>query len=111
MSDINVGTTNDSTTKFLQLREGLVCVGSSENTTYRFSLPENVTSTRVVDIGGTSFAQFDNPITVVMGDEWKAGNLSYHLKSRPSWIGFVDQNKVNNLEEYICVDDVCVGFK
>ncbi|MBD1137559.1 glycosyltransferase family 39 protein [Pelagibacterales bacterium SAG-MED43] len=55
--------------------------------------------------------QFDNPITVVMGDEWKAGNLSYHLKSRPSWIGFVDQNKVNNLKEYICVDDVCVGFK
>ena len=55
--------------------------------------------------------QFNNPITVVMGDEWKAGNLSYHLKSRPSWIGFVDQNKVNNLEEYMCVDDVCVGFK
>ena len=42
ISDINVGTTNDSTTKFLRLREGLVCVGSSENTTYRFSLPENL---------------------------------------------------------------------
>ena len=24
---------------------------------------------------------------------------------------FFIQNKVNNLEEYICVDDVCVGFK
>ena len=31
--------------------------------------------------------QFDNPI-IVLGNEWNAGNLSYHLKSRPSdWIG------------------------
>jgi len=67
LSDVNVGTTNDSTTKFLTLRSGLVCVGSAENTTYRFSLPDNVTSTRVVDIGGTSFAKFDEPITVHEG--------------------------------------------
>jgi len=67
LSDINVGTTNDSTTKFLKLSAGLVCVGNSENTTYRFSIPDNVTSTRVVDIGGTSFAQFDDPITVHEG--------------------------------------------
>ena len=55
--------------------------------------------------------QFDNPITVVLGDEWKAGNLSYHLKSRPSWIGLIDKNKINNLKEHMCIDDVCVGFK
>ncbi len=55
--------------------------------------------------------QFDNPITVVLGDEWKAGNLSYHLKTRPSWIGLVDQNKIDNLKEHMCIDDVCVGFK
>ena len=67
ISDINVGTTNDSTTKFLTLRAGLVCVGASENTTYRFSLPDNITSTRVRDIGGTSFAQFDEPITIHEG--------------------------------------------
>ena len=67
LSDINVGATNDSTTKFLKLSAGLVCVGNSENTTYRFSIPDNVTSTRVVDIGGTSFAQFDDPITVHEG--------------------------------------------
>ena len=67
LSDINVGTTNDSTTKFLKLSAGLVCVGNSENTTYRFSIPDNVTSTRVIDIGGTSFAQFDDPITVHEG--------------------------------------------
>ena len=67
LSDINVGTTNDSTTKFLRLRAGLVCVGNSENTTYRFSIPDDITSTRVRDIGGTSFAQFDEPITVYEG--------------------------------------------
>ena len=67
ISDVNVGPTNDSTTKFLTLRSGLACVGSAENTTYRFSLPDNVTSTRVVDVDGTSFAKFDNPITVYEG--------------------------------------------
>ena len=67
LSDINVGTTNDSTTKFLRLRAGLVCVGSAENTTYRFSIPDDIVSTRIKDIGGTSFAQFDEPITIHEG--------------------------------------------
>ena len=67
LNDINVGTTNDSTTKFLKLRSGLVCVGSAENTTYRFSIPDDVISTRIKDIGGTSFAQFDEPITIYEG--------------------------------------------
>ena len=67
LNDINVGTTNDSTTKYLKLRSGLVCVGSAENTTYRFSIPDDIISTRVVDVGGTSFAQFDEPITIHEG--------------------------------------------
>merc|ERR1711991_410578 len=29
---------------------------------------------------------FSNEIKVVIGDEWSAGNLSYHLDSRPRWI-------------------------
>ena len=29
---------------------------------------------------------FINEIRVVVGDEWYAGNLSYHLISRPKWI-------------------------
>ena len=29
---------------------------------------------------------FTNEIKIVVGDEWSAGNLSYHLKSRPTWI-------------------------
>jgi len=54
---------------------------------------------------------YDNPINVVFGNEWNAGNLSYHLKSRPAWIGLIDQNKINNLKEHMCIDGVCVGFK
>ena len=29
---------------------------------------------------------FRNEIKYVIGDEWSAGNLSYHLSSRPIWI-------------------------
>ena len=29
---------------------------------------------------------FINEIKIVVGDEWSAGNLSYHLTSRPLWI-------------------------
>ena len=28
---------------------------------------------------------FVNDIKIVVGDEWSAGNLSYHLNSRPAW--------------------------
>ena len=67
IGDINVGTTNDATTKFLTLQKGLVVVGDSDNTTYRFSVPDDVVSSRIRDIGGTSFAQFDDPIDVYEG--------------------------------------------
>ena len=29
---------------------------------------------------------FRNDIKIVVGDEWSAGNLSYHLPSRPTWL-------------------------
>ncbi|MBL6857057.1 MAG: glycosyltransferase family 39 protein [Pelagibacteraceae bacterium] len=29
---------------------------------------------------------FTNNITIVVGDEWVGGNLSYHLQSRPKWL-------------------------
>jgi len=67
IGDVNVGTTNDNTPRFLTLRSGLVCVGNTENTTYRFSIPDEITSSRVIDINGTSFAQFDDPISVYEG--------------------------------------------
>ena len=67
IGDINLGTTDDSTPKFLTLRSGLVCVGNSQGTTYRFSIPDEITSSRVRDVGGTSFAQFADPISVYEG--------------------------------------------
>ena len=52
---------------------------------------------------------FDEPIQFVVGDEWKAGNLSYHLKSRPTWEGFIDNKIFDIAKEYLCIDDICVG--
>ena len=55
--------------------------------------------------------QFDTSINVVLGDEWSAGNLSYHLKSRPVWEGFVEREKLDQLKDYMCLDNICVGSK
>jgi 4-amino-4-deoxy-L-arabinose transferase-like glycosyltransferase len=55
--------------------------------------------------------QFNSKINVVYGNEWNAGNLSYHLKSRPVWEGFVEREKLDQLKDYMCLDNVCVGAK
>ena len=55
--------------------------------------------------------QFNSNINIVLGDEWNAGNLSYHLKSRPVWGGFVKKEKLNELKDYMCLDNICVGSK
>ena len=52
---------------------------------------------------------YKEPINVVLGDEWAAGNLSYHLKSRPIWEGVITKNKLNLLSKFICIDNICVG--
>ena len=40
---------------------------------------------------------FINEIKIVVGDEWSAGNLSYHLKSRPKWTDSL-KNKASSIE-------------
>jgi 4-amino-4-deoxy-L-arabinose transferase-like glycosyltransferase len=55
--------------------------------------------------------QFKSKINVVYGNEWNAGNLSYHLKSRPVWEGFIERQKLDQLKAYMCFDNVCVGSK
>ncbi len=55
--------------------------------------------------------QFGSKINVVLGNEWNAGNLSYHLKSRPVWEGFVERSKLDQLKDYMCLDNVCVGSR
>jgi len=41
---------------------------------------------------------FTNEIKIVIGDEWFAGNLSYHLYSRPIWVNDL-KNKSANITE------------
>jgi len=54
---------------------------------------------------------YDEPINIVLGDEWFAGNLSYHLKSRPAWEGIITKEKLNSLSKFICFDNICIGNK
>tara|TARA_B100001093_G_C26806685_1_gene1005799 strand:+ start:657 stop:2030 length:1374 start_codon:yes stop_codon:yes gene_type:complete len=42
---------------------------------------------------------FRNEINIVVGDEWSAGNLSYHLYSRPIWVKNLE-NKTSQIKEY-----------
>jgi 4-amino-4-deoxy-L-arabinose transferase-like glycosyltransferase len=41
---------------------------------------------------------FINEIKIVVGDEWSAGNLSYHLYSRPTWMRSLE-NKAYKINE------------
>ena len=41
---------------------------------------------------------FINEIKIVIGDEWSAGNLSYHLISRPTWINDL-KNKIKDITD------------
>ena len=57
-------------------------------------------------------SQFSTTINEVIGDEWAGGNLTYHLKSRPEWNGFVTQEKLSKYKNFMCIDDnLCVGSK
>ena len=51
------------------------------------------------------------PVNVVLGDEWNAGNLSYHLKSRPVWEGLITKDKLNSLTKFTCIDNICIGYR
>jgi len=67
LNDVELGPTTDTTPTFLTLRAGLVCVGNADNTSFTFSIPDSITSNKVVSINGTSFAQFTEEITVFEG--------------------------------------------
>jgi len=71
IDDIDLGLEQNVNVTTLTLRAGLVCIGNAENTTFRFSIPDNITSSRivnkVVDGETRSFAQFDNEITIYEG--------------------------------------------
>ncbi len=44
-------------------------------------------------------ANFTNEIKIVIGDEWAAGNLSYHLYSRPMWFNDLKNNSSSITED------------
>ena len=46
-------------------------------------------------------------IIFVLGNEWEAGNLSYHLKDRPQWLGD-DKEFYGHI--YLC-DAKCLEYK
>ena len=52
---------------------------------------------------------FNEEIEFIIGNEWTAGNLSYHLKSRPKWEGLKNNQRLKDSSQFICVDDVCLG--
>ena len=61
---------------------------------------------------------FVNDIKIVVGDEWYAGNLSYHLTSRPIWINDL-KNRASGIKDYEGViyvgnpkilKEMCPGF-
>tara|TARA_B110001452_G_scaffold164784_1_gene137523 strand:+ start:1628 stop:3001 length:1374 start_codon:yes stop_codon:yes gene_type:complete len=61
---------------------------------------------------------FTNKIKFVIGDEWSAGNLSYHLNSRPIWMNSLE-NKASIIEKdqgviYVgnpkVLKKICPGF-
>ena len=56
---------------------------------------------------------FVNDISIVVGDEWAGGNLSYHLKSRPTWFQSLGKNKITGGVVYVgnpkILKKVCPG--
>ena len=44
------------------------------------------------------YKNFSNEIKYVVGDEWHAGNLSYHISSRPIWFSSI-KDKVDKLDK------------
>jgi hypothetical protein len=79
---------------------------SLSNTDKRTDYPGKEIATKVQIIWDKDF---DKEIEFVTGNEWKAGNLSYHLKSRPVWEGFTNNKILNNSSQFICLDDICLG--
>ena len=54
---------------------------------------------------------FVNKITVIVGDEWFGGNLSYHLNSRPKQLRALDNN-LKKIEQLLRGDNIATyGFE
>ena len=84
---------------------GLVSlIGENKRTDYKGKVEAN----KVLQIWQKDFTE---KINVVLGDEWYAGNITYHMEGRPVWLGEINQKNVDLLNVYICTKKVCVGFR
>ncbi len=58
---------------------------------------------------------FSNKIGVVGGNEWHAGNLSYHLKSRPKWDNIFETGNIsspkNNEDGFVLIGEADILVK
>ena len=84
---------------------GLVSlISENKRTDYRGKVEAN----KVLQVWQKDFTE---KINVVLGDEWHAGNISYHMEGRPVWLGKINQKNVDLLNAYICTKKVCVGYR
>ena len=65
VADVTFSVPTSTTGGFISLEAGLVCVGAADNTSYRFSVPENISAT-VVN-GTAQFGTADKPIKLYQG--------------------------------------------
>ena len=65
VADVTFSVPTSTAGGFISLEAGLVCVGAADNTSYRFSVPENISAT-VVN-GTAQFGTADKPIKLYQG--------------------------------------------
>ena len=54
--------------------------------------------------------KYKSEITYVKGDEWHAGNLSYHLESRPKWLA-IDNEKIIRSKEIMLPNEIKIPVR
>ena len=64
-ANVTISVPTTSTSPTLTLQAGLVCVGTAEQSTYTFSIPENISTT--INGGVATFGTVDVPIEVYQG--------------------------------------------
>ena len=65
VADVTFTVPTSTSGAFISLEAGLVCIGAADNTTYRFSVPENISAT--VENGVAQFGTADKPIKMYQG--------------------------------------------
>ncbi len=54
--------------------------------------------------------KYKSKIVYVKGDEWHAGNLSYHLESRPKWLP-IDSKKIIRSKDIMLPDEIKIPVR